>query len=100
MTSRLDKLDNIRARRRFTLPDASIVLCGGAMILATLLTLPLAAGNPTRAADTPPAGDSAGQAQSTEAIDQDAAGSVERTVYRPELFVPVTGNLSVRIDQQ
>lgn len=100
MTSRLDKLDNNGARRRFSLPDASIALCGGAMLLATLLTQPFAAENPARATDSPAAGASTSKARATEATDQEEANAAERTVYRPELFVPVTGNLSVFIDQQ
>jgi hypothetical protein len=100
MKSRLDRLENKSAGRRFTLPDASIVLCGIAMLLATLLTQPFAAGNPARAADAPDADASAGQAQATKAIDHDAADTVERTVFRPELYVPTTGNLSATLEQQ
>lgn len=100
MTSRLETLDDEGARRRFTLPDASIVLCGIAMLLATLLTQPFAAGNPVRAADAPAADASAGKAQTARTIEPDAAGSVEHTVFRPELYVPVTGNLSVTLEEQ
>jgi hypothetical protein len=100
MTYRLDKLDHKSARCRLSLPDASIVLCAGAMVLATLLTQPLASGTPAREADTSATSDSAGQPLATETNDQDKAGATERTVYRPELFVPVTGNLPVSVDQQ
>jgi hypothetical protein len=101
MTSRIEKPDSTGARRGLSPPDVSMALCAAAMLLATLLSEPFAAaGNAALAADTSAAGGSAGKPQATKAIDQDASDTVERTVFRPELFVPVTGNLSVTIEQQ
>ncbi len=100
MTSRIEKLDSTGARRGISPPDVSMALCAAAMLLATLVSEPFAAGSAALVADTPAADASAGKPQATKAIDQDASDTVERTVFRPELFVPVTGNLSVTIERQ
>jgi hypothetical protein len=63
------------------------------MLLATLLTEPFAA-------DAPAADASSGNARAAKTIDQDATDTVEHTVFRPELYVPVTGNLSVTLEHQ
>jgi hypothetical protein len=85
-----DRPDRSGADRKFTLADVSVALCAGAMLLATLLTLPLA---------TPAAQAAVSVARAATTTDEDTPERAERTVFLPELYLPVSGGISVPIDQ-
>jgi hypothetical protein len=87
--SETGRLDKSGTRRRFTLADVSVALCAGTIVLAALLTLPL----------VPPAQASVSAANTATTTDQDTPDRGERTVFLPELYTPVSGNISVPIDQ-
>jgi hypothetical protein len=84
-----ERLDKSGARRRVTLADVSVALCAGAILLATLLAQPFAA----------PAAQASMSVPHAAATDQGARDKDERTVFLPELYLPVSGDISVPIDQ-
>jgi hypothetical protein len=84
-----DRLDKSSTGHKFILADVSVALCAGAILLATLLAQPLAA----------PAAQASVSVPQAAATDQGTPDESERTVFLPEMFLPVSGGISVPIDQ-
>jgi hypothetical protein len=84
------RVDKSATGPRLTLADVSIALCAGTILLATLLTQPLVTPEAEAAEKAP---------QAAAATQPNTPGQGERTVFLPELFLPVGGSISVPIDQ-
>ena len=85
-------------RSKFTLGDMSIALCSGAILLATLLAQP-DIGSAVVSFVMPAAEASVSAPQGATATEDETPYQGERTVFLPELFLPVGGDISVPIDQ-
>jgi hypothetical protein len=99
MWSKSDSPKKPGADRTSKLTDASLALCAGSMIGAALLANPLATVSALATLVTPAAHASEIEPQASMTIEQSAPAWAERTVYFPESFPPVAGDVATPIDQ-
>lgn len=97
MMSRTDNTKKPAAGRGFTLTDASIALCGIALMGAALVSRPLEVIDAVVTFVTP-AAHAAEAGQAPQALTRAPAWG-ERTVYFPESFPPVPGEVATPIEQ-
>lgn len=86
------------ARSKVALGDVSVALCAGAILLATLLAQP-DIGSAVMSFAMPAAEASVSAPRAATATEDETPYQGERTVFLPELFLPVGGDLSVPVDQ-
>jgi hypothetical protein len=99
MWSKSDSSKKPGADRSSKLADASLALCAGTMIGAALLANPLASISAIATFVSPAAHASEIEPQAAITIEQSAPAWAERTVYFPESFPPVAGDVATPIDQ-
>jgi len=99
MSSKSDSHEKSGAGRASTLTDASLAVCACTLIGAALLANPLGTVSAIATLVSPAAHASEIEPQAEMMAERDAPAWVERTVYFPETFPPVAGDVAMPIEQ-